>query len=234
MLLKIERVKMINDILEVDIIKEVIEKYDIKIIEVIEGIDINKSGDIPDKCGVYILNTETGKYYIAASENIKIRAIQHRNGYSSKLSRLGEEIVSVDVCLIEGKTNALVLRDKMIELLKPELNMAEKKKTPVKVGVAGFVVGKSCDKDGKADGFYLKLYNEEEEVDEFHVVIGEHTKIIGEPVLDGMAIVIGYLGDNVSLILDNKNDRIKEKMHPVINAKKVSFRKDLKKMLKKG
>lgn len=224
---------MIKDILEVDSIKEVVGKYDIKITEVVEGIDINKSMNIPAKCGVYILNTESGKYYIAASDNIKVRAIQHRNGYSSKISNLGENIVSIDVCIVEGKTNAIVLRDKMIEVLKPELNMTEKKKTPIKVGVAGFVTGKSCDKDGNVNGFYIKLYNEDEEIDEYHVVIGDDTNIVGEPVLDGMVVVVGYLSDKLSLILDNKNDRIKESIHQVITAKKVSFRKDLKKTLKR-
>ena len=75
---------------------------------------------------VYILKSNTGKYYIGSTDNLERRLIQHNNGYTHSTKRMGHMIVVFyqeyenlkDARMVESRIKKLKRKDFIEKIVK--------------------------------------------------------------------------------------------------------------------
>lgn len=99
--------------------KRMVKNIKIEIISIMEKVPIGWISDVPDRCGTYVITTQSGKIYVGSSKRIRNRMLTHMYNNVSII----EPIEFVSFYVTKDHMDARILEYALIKELGPELNV---------------------------------------------------------------------------------------------------------------
>ena len=143
--------------------------YGIKASRLPAAITLEQLHALPETCGVYYLHNEFNQViYVGKSINIKKRIMQHFADNTAKANRLQQRVHDITYAETGSELVALLLEQKEIKRLQPEVNRALRKK------LFPFALYYYLDSDG-----YLKIQAEKikKNTPEGYTIVKEYPKL---------------------------------------------------------
>ena len=146
-----------------------IVNYGIKASRLPSAISLEKLHDLPETCGVYYFHNADGDViYVGKSIHIKKRVMQHFAQNTNKAIKLAQRVHDITYTCTGSELVALLLEEKEIKTLQPEVNRALRRK------LFSFALYYFPDKDGY---FHIRAEKIKKQTPLGYTIIKEYPKL---------------------------------------------------------